>query len=543
MLLQALIGRIRDGAVMRGRWWCAMAVVLGVAAGRASAGDVYSHIVVVIEENHSASQVIGNLVDAPYINTLAAGGVSFDQMYAITHPSQPNYLQFFSGGDQGIKNDSSASTVFTAPNLAASLMQAGRTFTGYSETLPSVGYAGSSYTTVSGQNQYVRKHNPWVNWQSASPTGNQLPASVNQPFTSFPTEAGGVAGYASLPDVSIVVPNEQNDMHDGTIKMGDDWMVAHLSGYAEWAKANNSLLVITFDEDNSASNNRIPTVMYGAGLMNGTTVKSTYTLHNLLQTIGTWAGGNGAGGVAAPGLGAKTRVMYGPLASLGTPTVRTFQQNVGGYAGTLTNNIKAITPTTPLTGATTLLVDNGAGTDPAQVLIKFSDVFGSGAAQVPAGAEILSAKLVFTTNAGASNPFSVDAFRLYRMVQAWGASSTYNSFGGNGVNADGMEAETDADYDFDVLPYATANALGIFDVTDTVQGWSEGAANNGWVLMDYSGTDGWRMFGEGASAAPRLEVTYAMLPAAVDVPEPGTLGVLGLGVLLAGCRRRRPAGR
>jgi hypothetical protein len=82
-----------------------------------------------------------------------------------------------------------------------------------------------------------------------------------------------------------------------------------------------------------------------------------------------------------------------------------------------------------------------------------------------------------------------------------------------------------------VLPYATANKWGIFDVTDTMQAWADGAANNGWVLTDFSGTDGWRIFGEGGTTPPRLEVTYGMLPAGVSVPEPGVLALLGIGLI------------
>ena len=51
-------------------------------------------------ENHSNTDVIGNSA-APYINSLAAGGANFTQSYAITHPSQPNYLALFSGSTQG----------------------------------------------------------------------------------------------------------------------------------------------------------------------------------------------------------------------------------------------------------------------------------------------------------------------------------------------------------------------------------------------------------------------------------------------------------
>ena len=56
---------------------------------------------------------------------------------------------------------------------------------------------------------YVQKHNAWAQWQGAG--ANQLPASDNQPFTAFPTTA---AGFAGLPTVSIVAPNERSDMHD-----------------------------------------------------------------------------------------------------------------------------------------------------------------------------------------------------------------------------------------------------------------------------------------------------------------------------------------
>ncbi|HWO38016.1 MAG TPA: hypothetical protein VNO32_55285, partial [Candidatus Acidoferrum sp.] len=59
-----------------------------------------AHVVVVIEENHGYSQIIGSS-QAPYINTLASEGASFTNSHAITHPSEPNYLALFSGSTQG----------------------------------------------------------------------------------------------------------------------------------------------------------------------------------------------------------------------------------------------------------------------------------------------------------------------------------------------------------------------------------------------------------------------------------------------------------
>ncbi len=71
------------------------------------------HVVIVIEENHSYSEIIGSS-SAPYINSLAAQGALFTQSYAITHPSQPNYLDLFSGSNQGVTDDSCPHYFMTA---------------------------------------------------------------------------------------------------------------------------------------------------------------------------------------------------------------------------------------------------------------------------------------------------------------------------------------------------------------------------------------------------------------------------------------------
>jgi hypothetical protein len=114
------------------------------------------HVVIVIEENHSYSEIIGS-PDAPYINSLAAKGAVFTQSYAVTHPSQPNYLDVFSGYNQGVTDDS-CPHYFITDNLGLYLLNASLTFAGYSEDLPSVG----SLVCTSGA--YARKHAPWVNF-------------------------------------------------------------------------------------------------------------------------------------------------------------------------------------------------------------------------------------------------------------------------------------------------------------------------------------------------------------------------------------------
>lgn len=95
------------------------------------------HIVPVIEENHSYSQIVDS-PHATYINELAAKGALLTQSYGITHPSQPNYLALFSGSTQSITDNSCPHTL-TTPNLGHALLAAGLTFAGYSEDLPATG--------------------------------------------------------------------------------------------------------------------------------------------------------------------------------------------------------------------------------------------------------------------------------------------------------------------------------------------------------------------------------------------------------------------
>ncbi len=238
-------------------------------------------VVIVIEENHGYSQIIGS-ASAPYINQLASAGALMTQCYAVTHPSQPNYIALFSGSTQGVTSDSVyPHSQFTAPNLAANLLASpnGYTFGGYSETMPSVGYDGASSGTAPAT--YQRKHNPWVNWQDSTIPlpANKLPPSVNMPYAGFfPSD------YSTLPTLSFVIPNQANDMHDGTIAQGDTWLSNNLAAYATWCQTHNSLLIVTFDEDNGGENNRIVTIFYGPMVVPGQYPESI-THYNVLRTL------------------------------------------------------------------------------------------------------------------------------------------------------------------------------------------------------------------------------------------------------------------
>src|SRR5258705_2793553 len=85
---------------------------------------LFNKIIVVIGENTSAASVIGNTMYAPYMNSLMQNGANFTRCYALTHPSQPNYLALFSGLEQAIEGNEKPSSHFTTPNLARELLNA-----------------------------------------------------------------------------------------------------------------------------------------------------------------------------------------------------------------------------------------------------------------------------------------------------------------------------------------------------------------------------------------------------------------------------------
>ncbi len=220
------------------------------------------HIVIVVEENKSFSQIIGN-PDAPYINALAKRGALFTHSYGVTHPSQPNYLALFSGTTRGIGSNACPLDL-QGENLGGALIAQGLSFASYSESLPEAGYEGCRYGS------YMRKHNPAANWKEL--------AAFNQPFTAFPQD------FAQLPTVSLVMPDQRNDMHDGSIAEGDAWLQQNIESYAQWALTHNSLLIVTWDEDNGSEGNRVATIFAGAMVKPGKS-EQRINHYTLLRTL------------------------------------------------------------------------------------------------------------------------------------------------------------------------------------------------------------------------------------------------------------------
>jgi len=289
---------------MRKLWLLAPLMALSVLRANGAetwlAGlPVYDHIVIVMEENKGFEQIVGS-PNAPFINQLAKGGALFTGMYGEEHNSEGNYFWLFSGSNQGVGlMDEIPAGKFTASNVGHELIAAGRTFKGYAEDLPAIGSEVALAPAPCKKDcRYARKHVPWVSFANL-PSGSSADTSSNLRFEDFPQD------FSKLPTLSFVVPNLFNDMHNGkpkaAIKAGDAWLRSHLQDYARWAADHNSLLVVTFDENNNDSRfsgltdprsddrvtkNRIATVFFGAGIKPGEYAEGAGITHvNILRTI------------------------------------------------------------------------------------------------------------------------------------------------------------------------------------------------------------------------------------------------------------------
>ena len=236
------------------------------------------HVVVVVEEDHSYSQILGDTSASmnqwfvvppdpfqqdPYLRGLASNGASMTNAHSVGDTNQTDYQALISGlspqqfPDHPLNNPN-------VPNLASELIAAGLTFGGYSESMPSAGFTGGD------SGLYKRGHNPWVDLHN-------IPQADNLPFSSFPRD------YSKLPTVSFVVPNLYDDMHSGPVSQADQWLADNISGYAKWAMHHNSLLIVTWDESHQTGNS-IPTIFFGPMVETGNYTEPM-TQWNVLRTL------------------------------------------------------------------------------------------------------------------------------------------------------------------------------------------------------------------------------------------------------------------
>jgi hypothetical protein len=252
-------------------FFCVLSTISGAVAGVPSS----RHVVVVVEENHGYNSVIGNPA-MPYLNSLASQYGLATQYYANTHPSIGNYFMMTVG--QIITNNDGYTGTVTADNLVRHLLNGGKTWKSYAEGLPYVGYLGGD------TGLYIRHHNPFT--YISDVRNSQVQKGNLVPFTHFASDLNN----DNLPDISFVIPNRDDDAHDGTLQQADTWLRNHIAPLlSNHAFQQDGILIIVFDEaqtsDTRHGGGQVAAVVVGPRVRRGRRSSVFHQHQSLLRTL------------------------------------------------------------------------------------------------------------------------------------------------------------------------------------------------------------------------------------------------------------------
>lgn len=239
------------------------------------------HVVLVMEENQSYSTVVGRTSVWPNLNHLISIGALPTHYYANAHPSIGNYFMLTTG--QLLTTHDGSTTVWNVDNLARRMLASGVSFRIYAEGI-SRGYLGGD------TGLYLIRHNPFAMLSDIADKP-QVANRVIWPFTQFAIDLAN----GTLPEFSYVVPDVDNDAHNGTPQQADTWLQANvidpLSSYSAFEPGGDGLLIVDFDEaatsDAAHGGGHIAPVLWGPNVKAGYMQTSTtiYQHQSMLRTM------------------------------------------------------------------------------------------------------------------------------------------------------------------------------------------------------------------------------------------------------------------
>ncbi|HEU5216445.1 MAG TPA: alkaline phosphatase family protein [Gaiellaceae bacterium] len=233
----------------------------------------FSHVVVVVFENHEATSIAGN-PEAPTFSALARRYATLTNYDAVAHPSLPNYLALVSGSTHGITSDCT-DCVVRAQSLADTLAAAGKTWKTYAEGLPYPGFTGGS------SGRYAKKHDPFLYFRDVADSRARRHRVV--PLTQL----GRDLARRRLPDFSLVIPDLCNDMHDCSVATGDAWLKAHVSPLLRSPELRGGVVFVVFDEGTTdlGGGGRIEALALGPTVRRRSRFGRATNHYGLLRTI------------------------------------------------------------------------------------------------------------------------------------------------------------------------------------------------------------------------------------------------------------------
>jgi hypothetical protein len=239
------------------------------------------HVVLVMEENQSYDTVVGNTSVWPNLNNLISNGALPNNYYSNSHPSIGNYFMLTTG--QLLTTDDNSTTVWDVDNLARRMLAAGVSFRIYAEGITQ-GYVGGN------TGLYLIRHNPFAMLSDVA-SNPQVANATIWPFSQFATDLAN----GTLPEFSYIVPDVDDDAHNGTPQQADTWLqtnvVVPLSNSSAFQSGGNGVLIVDFDEaadsDSTNGGGHVAPVLWGPNVKVGymQTSATLYQHQSMLRTI------------------------------------------------------------------------------------------------------------------------------------------------------------------------------------------------------------------------------------------------------------------
>ncbi|GJJ11656.1 hypothetical protein Clacol_005892 [Clathrus columnatus] len=228
---------------------------------------------------------------SPTFQSLAKQGVLLTGYYALTHPSEPNYVASVGGDFFGMHDDNLYNIPANVSTIVDLLEGKNISWASYQETMATDGSLDFSedapdYVDGTGTyTYYVRKHNPLIVFDSVA--GNTRRRNLQRTFNDFAADVNASA----IPQWLFVTPNLVDDAHDTTIEYASQWLEFWLLPLLkdERFNDNRTLILLTFDENETGSvNNQILSILLGGAVpeaARGTADDTYYTHYSSLSTV------------------------------------------------------------------------------------------------------------------------------------------------------------------------------------------------------------------------------------------------------------------
>src|SRR6266568_1332540 len=396
-------------------WLIALFVIVLTAISFAQI-PTSSHVVMVVEQNHSYSSVIGNSA-MPYLNSLASKYGLATHYYANTHPAIGNYFEMTTGSVLSNDNTVTPSNFpVSVDNIVDQMMVAGKTWKSYAEDLPYAGYTGGN------TGNYAVRNNPFAYFADVQNSSTQKMNLV--PFSQFAADLAS----NQLPDFSYIVPNQMNDGANGSLQQSDTWLKQNLAPLlADSNFQKDGLLIITFEEsastDTAHGGGHVATLVIGPSVIPAYRSTTLYQHQSLLRTVLSAMGATTFGvTITSPTSGAtvSSPVNFVASAYSGSTTypitsMRLYVDSVSKYTFSAASLNTSVALSTGAHNVTVIAWDKSGKSYSSRISITVGATTSAGSVTVtsPASGATVGSPVQFVASAQAPSGRTITAMRIY----------------------------------------------------------------------------------------------------------------------------------